>query len=170
MTNRYLVSRSRFIAAAPEAIFEVLATPALHSVIDGSDTVKGAQPRGPERLALGAKFGMEMNMKMDYKILNTVCEFEEGRRIAWRHFYGHVWRYLLEPAADSDGTPGTLVTEQWDARQVRGKFFLRLAGYLRRHPANLEKTLAKLEAHLATSGPREAGSTGSAADGHPEGR
>ncbi len=40
MTNRYLVSRSRFIAAAPEAIFEVLATPALHSVIDGSDTVR----------------------------------------------------------------------------------------------------------------------------------
>ena len=108
MTNRYLVSRSRFIAAAPEAIFEVLATPALHSVIDGSDTVKGAQPRGPERLALGAKFGMEMNMKMDYKILNTVCEFEEGRRIAWRHFGGHVWRYLLEPAADAAGNPGTL--------------------------------------------------------------
>ena len=105
MTNRYLVSRSRFIAAAPEAIFEVLATPALHSVIDGSDTVKGAQPRGPERLALGAKFGMEMNMKMDYKILNTVCEFEEGRRIAWRHFYGHVWRYLLEPAADAGRQP-----------------------------------------------------------------
>ena len=47
MTNRYLVSRGRFIAATPEAIFEVLATPALHSVIDGSDTVKGAQPRGP---------------------------------------------------------------------------------------------------------------------------
>ncbi len=106
MTNRYLVSRSRFIAAAPEAIFEVLATPALHSVIDGSDTVKGAQPRGPERLALGAKFGMEMNMKMDYKILNTVCEFEEGRRIAWRHFCGHVWRYLLEPAAEPHGNAG----------------------------------------------------------------
>ena len=63
MNNRYLVSRSRFIAAAPEAIFEVLASPALHSVIDGSDTVKGAQPRGPERLALGAKFGMEMNVR-----------------------------------------------------------------------------------------------------------
>ena len=47
MNTRYLVSRSRYIAAAPEAIFEVLATPALHSVIDGSDTVKGAQPRGP---------------------------------------------------------------------------------------------------------------------------
>lgn len=148
MTNRYLVSRSRFIAAAPEAIFEVLATPALHSVIDGSDTVKGAQPRGPERLALGAKFGMEMNILLDYKILNTVCEFEEGRRIAWRHFGGHVWRYLLEPAADAAGNAGTLVTEQWDARQVRARILLRLAGYVRRHPANIEQTLAKLDAYM----------------------
>jgi hypothetical protein len=152
MNNRYLVFRSRFITAAPEAVFEVLATPALHSVIDGSDTVKGAQPRGPERLALGARFGMEMKVGVDYKILNTVCEFEEGRRIAWRHFYGHVWRYLLESATDDAGRPGTLVTEQWDARQVRGKSLLRLAGYLRRHPANLEKTLAKLEDHLAGAG------------------
>ena len=81
----------------------MLATPALHSVIDGSGTVKGAQPRGPERLDLGARFGMEMNVKVDYKILNTVCEFEEGRRIAWRHFYGHIWRYILEPATDDAG-------------------------------------------------------------------
>jgi hypothetical protein len=148
MNNRYLVSRERFIPAAPEEIFEVLATPALHSVIDGSGTVKGAQPRGPERLVLGARFGMEMNMRVDYKILNTVCEFEEGRRIAWRHFYGHVWRYILEPATDGDGTAGTRVTEQWDAREVRGKFFLRLAGYLRRHPASIEKTLLRLEQHV----------------------
>jgi hypothetical protein len=152
MNNRYLVSRQRFIAAGPEAIFEVLATPALHSVIDGSDTVKAAQPRGLERLSAGARFGMEMNVMVDYKILNTVCEFEEGRRIAWRHFFGHVWRYVLEPSADAAGNPGTLVTEEWDARNVRGKWFLRLAGYLRRHPANLEATLAKLDQHVAGSG------------------
>lgn len=149
MNNRYLVSRERFIAAPPEVIFEVLATPALHSVIDGSGTVKGAQPRGPERLSVGARFGMEMNMKVDYRILNTVCEFEEGRRIAWRHFYGHVWRYILEPATDdADGTSGTRVTEQWDARAVRGKVFLRLAGYLRRHPASIEETLMRLGKHV----------------------
>jgi hypothetical protein len=65
MNNRYLVSRQRFIAAGPEAIFEVLATPALHSIIDGSDTVKAAQPRGPERLSAGARFGMEMNVMVD---------------------------------------------------------------------------------------------------------
>ncbi|MDR6417372.1 polyketide cyclase / dehydrase and lipid transport [Pseudarthrobacter sulfonivorans] len=151
MNNRYLVSRERFIPAAPAGIFEVLATPALHSVIDGSGTVKGAQPRGPERLDLGARFGMEMNMAVDYKILNTVCEFEEGRRIAWRHFYGHVWRYVLEPTTDDAGNPGTRVTEQWDARAVRAKFLLRLAGYLRRHPASIEKTLLRLEHHLTVT-------------------
>jgi hypothetical protein len=155
MNARYLVSRSRYIAAAPEAIFDVLATPALHSVIDGSDTVKGVQPRGPRRLYLGAKFGMHMNKRVNYKILNTVCEFKEGRRIAWRHFYGHVWRYLLEPSTGTDGTAGTLGTEQWDARRVRGKSLLRLAGYLRRHPANLEQTLAKLDAYMA--GPADLG-------------
>ena len=162
MTNRYLVSRSRFIAAAPEAIFDVLATPALHSVIDGSGTVKGAQPRGPERLALGAKFGMEMNIKMDYKILNTVCEFEEGRRIAWRHFGGHVWRYLLNPVSGADGTPGTLVTEQWDARDVPARILLRVAGYLRRHPASIEQTLAKLDAYMTS----EAAAASGAAPDH----
>ena len=149
MNARYLVSRSRYIAAAPGAIFDVLATPALHSVIDGSGTVKGAQPRGPRRLYIGARFGMQMNMRVNYKILNRVCEFDEGRRIAWRHFYGHVWRYLLEPSTGPDGTAGTLVTEQWDARPVRGKSLLRLAGYLRRHPANLEQTLALLDAYMA---------------------
>lgn len=149
MNNRYLVSRERFIAAPPEVIFDVLATPALHSVIDGSGTVKGAQPRGPERLGLGARFGMEMNMAVDYKILNTVCEFEEGRRIAWRHFYGHVWRYILEPATGAAGTAGTRVTEQWDARTVRGRVLLRLAGYLRRHPASIDRTLARLDGHVA---------------------
>ncbi|MET1020649.1 MAG: polyketide cyclase / dehydrase and lipid transport [Arthrobacter sp.] len=158
MTNRYLVSRSRFIAATPEAIFEVLATPVLHSEIDGSDTVKGAQPRGPERLGPGAKFGMEMNVRMDYKILNTVCEFEEGRRIAWRHFGGHIWRYLLADATDSTGNPGTLVTEQWDATHVRARILLRLAGYLRRHPANIERTLAKLDAYMNTAAAPGAGS------------
>ncbi|XAS64724.1 polyketide cyclase / dehydrase and lipid transport [Micrococcaceae bacterium Sec5.8] len=162
MTNRYLVSRSRFIAAAPEAIFDVLANPALHSVIDGSNTVKGAQPRGPERLAMGEKFGMEMNIKMDYKILNTVCEFEEGRRIAWRHFGGHIWRYVLEPASDAAGKPGTLVTEEWDAREVRARILLRLAGYLRRHPASIEQTLAKLDAYLSS----EAASGSGAAPDH----
>lgn len=149
MNDRYLLSAQHFIAAPPEAIFEVLASPALHSEIDGSETVVAAQPHGPQRLSQGAKFGMEMNMLVDYKILSTVCEFEEGRRIAWRHFYGHVWRYILEPSTNESGQAGTLVTEQWDARTVRGRILLRLAGYLRRHPANLARTLSKLDVYVS---------------------
>lgn len=148
MANRYLVSAGHFIAAPPEKIFEVLATPSLHSVIDGSGTVKGAQPNGPARLSLGAKFGMEMSIKVNYKILNTVCEFEEGSRIAWRHFYGHVWRYILEPTADDDGRAGTLVTEQWDARAVRGRILLRLVGYPRRHLVSIDQTLQRLDQYV----------------------
>lgn len=48
-----------------------------------------------------------------------------------------------------------VVTEQWDARQVRGKVFLRLAGYLGRHPANIERTLERLDAYV--TGSRAAG-------------
>jgi hypothetical protein len=32
-------------------------------------------------------------MGASYKITNTVVEFEEGERIAWRHLSGHRWRY-----------------------------------------------------------------------------
>lgn len=47
MNNPYLASHERFIAAPPEAIFDVLATPAMHSVLDGSGADNGIQPRGP---------------------------------------------------------------------------------------------------------------------------
>ena len=148
----YLISRERVIHAPAAEIFEVLATPALHSVIDGSDTVKGAQPNGPARLHLGATFGMDMRMGAKYKILNRVVEFEEGRRIAWRHFSAHVWRYTLEPRGES-----TLVREEWDGRAVPLKFVFKLAGFTRRHPASIEATLGKLEDHVLRQRERDAG-------------
>ena len=141
--SAYLISRERLIAAPAERIFEVLARPALHSVIDGSGTVTGEQPNGPERLSLGAKFGMDMTMGARYKILNRVVEFEEGRRIAWRHFSAHVWRYTLEPQGAS-----TLVREEWDGRAVPWRVFFRLTGFTRRHPASIEETLRLLEEHV----------------------
>lgn len=143
MADRYFISRERVIPASPEQVFDLLAHPAMHQLIDGSDTVKGALPNGPERLSEGAKFGMDMKMGASYKIMNHVVEFEEGRRIAWRHFYGHVWRYILEPVEG-----GTLVTEQWDASKMRGKLGLRLTGFTRRHPGNIERTLVRMEEHF----------------------
>ena len=46
---------------------------------------------------------------LPYKIRNTVVEFDEDRRIAWRHFGGHRWRYV--PRAQPGGTR---VTESFD--------------------------------------------------------
>ncbi len=141
--SAYLISRERLIDAPASRIFEVLARPAMHSVIDGSGTVRGEQPGGPERLSLGAKFGMDMKIGAPYKILNRVVEFEEGRRIAWRHFSSHVWRYTLEPRGDS-----TLVREEWDGRAVPWKIVFRLTGFTRQHPASIEATLGLLEDYV----------------------
>jgi len=112
----YLVSESRVIAADPQAIFDIVADPAMHPVMDGSGTVQAVQESAPPRLELGATFGMDMKLGAPYKITNEVVEFEEGRRIAWKHFNGHVWRYLFEPVdggtkvTEQSGTPGTSST------------------------------------------------------------
>jgi hypothetical protein len=138
--STYLVSESRTIAADAQRLFDIVADPAMHPVIDGSGSVKAFQAGGPERLALGTTFGMEMKLGAPYKITNTVVEFEEGRRLAWRHFNGHVWRYLFEPVE-----AGTTVTEQWDARPVWNRLALRLAGFPTRNRAGIRATLAGLD-------------------------
>ena len=45
---------------------------------------EAGQGRGPERLGLGATFGMSMHLGISYSMVNTVIEFEENRRIAWQ--------------------------------------------------------------------------------------
>jgi polyketide cyclase/dehydrase/lipid transport protein len=142
--SAYLVSESRTIAADAQKLFDIVADPAMHPVIDGSGSVKAFRAGGPERLSLGATFGMDMKLGAPYKVKNTVVEFEEGRLLAWRHFNGHIWRYIFEPV---DG--GTSVTEQWDARPVWNKLALRLAGFPRRNRAGIIGTLRGLDA-LAT--------------------
>ena len=67
----------------------------------------------PERLSLGARFGMDMKLGIPYRITSEVVEFDEDRLIAWRHFGHHIWRYRLEPAEDSE-TPATTVTESFE--------------------------------------------------------
>lgn len=129
------------IAAPAEKVFEIVANPAMHPVIDGSGTVQQTRDGSPERLSLGAKFGMDMKLGAPYRITNTVIEFEEGRRIAWRHFNGHVWRYLFEPV---DG--GTTVTEQWDARHLPlvKRVGLRVMGFPGRNRQGIHATLHRL--------------------------
>lgn len=96
------------INADPTTIFDVLADPSQHALFDGSDSVKG-QLSGPPRLYLGAKFNMRMRMVAPYLVRSVVVEYDEDKRIAWRHPLRHIWRYELTP---SDG--GTEVTESFD--------------------------------------------------------
>ncbi len=136
----YLVSVSRVIDATPQRLFDLVATPAMHPVLDGGGTVKAVRDGGPQRLSLGSTFAMDMHLAADYKILNRVVEFEEGRRIGWRHFNGHIWRYLFEPTAT-----GTTVTEQWDAREAKNRLALRLLRFPARNRAAIEGTLRRLD-------------------------
>ncbi|AXB43815.1 SRPBCC family protein [Amycolatopsis albispora] len=135
------VSSTRAIAATPEKIFELLADPAKHPLFDGSGTVLASRSGGPERLSLGAKFGMDMKMGRSYKILNTVVEFEEGRRIAWRHFNGHRWRWELTPLDDGS----TQVTETFDWSTARLPLLISLSPFPKRNKEAIEKSLARLD-------------------------
>ncbi|MCG8914360.1 SRPBCC family protein [Actinokineospora sp. PR83] len=134
------VSDTRVITTTPEVIFALLADPAQHPVIDGSGTVTGARP-GSQRLALGSKFGMDMKMGLPYKIQNTVVEYEEGSRIAWRHFMGHRWRWQLEDLGD--GT--TRVTETFDWSTAKAPFVIELAKFPAKNLKGIRATLDRLE-------------------------
>jgi hypothetical protein len=133
-----LVSVTQFVPAPPQAIFDLLADPRMHSAIDGSGSVRG-DLRAPDRLSLGAKFSMSMRLIVPYRITNTVVEFEEGRRIGWRHFGGHVWRYILEPVEG-----GTLVTEQFDYSTNRANWFLRAMNAIAQNEIAMRNTLLNL--------------------------
>ncbi len=137
------MSVSRVIAAPAQEIFDVLADPAKHAVIDGSRTVQASRHGNPERLSKGATFGMDMRIGLPYRIKNTVVEFDEGRRIAWRHFGRHVWRYELEPAEG-----GTNVTETFDYSNAISPRFIELMGYPKKHPEGMAATLERLAAEV----------------------
>jgi hypothetical protein len=145
MTKTEIVSVDQIVHATPEAIFNLLADPRQHPVIDGSGTVRNTQGSVPTRLSLGAKFGMEMKLGIPYKITNKVIEFDEGKRIAWRHYGGHIWRYTLEPVAD-----GTKVTEQFDYAHSRSKLLLKVLGAVPKNEKAMRNTLENLEKHFSS--------------------
>ncbi|MGB0102380.1 MAG: SRPBCC family protein [Nocardioides sp.] len=136
------VSASTKVAAPPATVFAILADPREHPRIDGSGSVRGVVA-GPERLALGSTFGMSMKIGAPYRIKNTVVEFEEDRRIAWRHAGPHRWRYDLEPTEDG----GTRVTETWDLSHCNSatRWLFGLLRYPRTHARSIEQTLANLK-------------------------
>jgi hypothetical protein len=134
-----VVSRSTIVPAPAQLIFDLLADPRRHGEIDGSGSIQSAQLDAPERLSLNATFGMKMKIGLPYKITNTVVEFEDNKTIAWRHFGGHIWRYILEPV---DG--GTKVTEQFDWNKSKSPLVLKLRKSPQDNAKSMEKTLENL--------------------------
>jgi uncharacterized protein YndB with AHSA1/START domain len=158
----FVLTVERTIKATPEAIFDILADPSKHSLIDGSGMLQQATDTRSERLALGDTFGMPMKMGVKYSTQSTVVEFEENRRIAWqtgpkgkleRYVAGRIWRYELEPR---DGA--TLVRESWDITGDHQRVLLKLgdiwSGKTRR---DMELTLARLDTLMTES--KDAGSS-----------
>ncbi|CAL9448468.1 putative protein [Nocardiopsis dassonvillei] len=136
----YKVSRSVVVDAPAARVFEILASPARHPEIDGSGTVRG-DLFGPAELVEDARFGMDMKMfGLPYRMTNRVVEYERDRRIAWRHFGPHRWRYELEEL------PGgaTRVTETFDYSRGFRLFYV-LAGMPARNARGIERTLVRLK-------------------------
>ena len=142
------VSVERVIAAPPEKIFDVLADPSEHPVIDGSGTVKSTRGDQPARLSLGAKFGMSMRLGIPYVIKNTVVEFEEGRLIAWRHFGRHRWRYELEPV---DGGTKVCETYDWSTAILGTRLYIEMTGQAKWAEQAMAQTLERLDARVTGS-------------------
>ena len=133
------VSASTVVAAPPAEVFALLANPHRHHEFDGSGTLRTAVS-GPERLALGDTFGMDMKMKIGYRVTNTVVEWEPDRLIAWCHPAKARWRYELEPV---DG--GTRITETFDFRRSPVRWGIELAGMHKANARSIRDTLRKLE-------------------------
>ncbi len=127
-----LVSVSRRIAAPAAVIFAILADPARHVDLDGSQMVRGAVSNKPVS-RVGDFFVMRMIYPRlgEYEMNNHVVEYELDRRIGWEPEagrghpdadpdsteearWGQRWSYQLEP----DGPDATVVTETYDCSRA----------------------------------------------------
>src|SRR4029079_18102322 len=101
------VTASTTIAAAPEAVFAVLADPSTHAAIDG--TGWGRESLDGDRITAAGQdcrraLYHASHPDKDYKMANRVEVYDEPRAIAWRpgqeapetgelRFGGWAWRY-----------------------------------------------------------------------------
>lgn len=123
-THNPRIKSARIVINAPaQMIFNLLANPKRHQELDGTQTIKG-NISGPDRLSLGARFGMQMHLGISYRIMNTVVEYEENKVIAWRHLGRWRWRYELR-AISSEVTE---VTETFDGTTSISQLWLKARG------------------------------------------
>jgi uncharacterized protein YndB with AHSA1/START domain len=132
------VSVSKLIHAPASRIFDLLADPRQHVLLDGSGSLTSVKS-APQRLVLGSTFSMHMKMGLGYVTRNRVVEFEEDRRIAWHHFALFTWRYEFEEVDD-----GTLVTESFNYDRPWA-FVIIAMGFPERNRVAMEGTLERLE-------------------------
>jgi hypothetical protein len=143
MSSSRSISVSRLIHAPASTIFELLADPRQHVLLDGSGSVSSVKS-APKRLALGSTFSMHMKMGVGYVTRNRVVEFDENRCIAWHHFSLFIWRYELY-AVDS----GTLVTETFNYDKPWALAIIAM-GFPERNRSAMEGTLERLEAAVTS--------------------
>jgi hypothetical protein len=126
------VTVSRRICAPAHDIFQILADPARHQDLDGSESLRGAASDAIIS-GVGDVFVMKMYFPHlgDYEMNNHVVEYEPDRRIGWEPEagrghpsaaadstdparWGQRWSYQLTP----DGPDATVVTEIYDCSRA----------------------------------------------------
>ena len=142
MPTTRAVSRDIVIASPPAEIFAVLTDPRQHPVIDGSGSVKQAI-RGPDRLVLDDGVADGVRREQVHPHPEGRAELEPDRRIAWRHWGGHRWRYQLEPVEG-----GTRVTETFDWSTARLPLLLDHSPFPARNATGIAATLQRLKLSL----------------------
>ena len=131
----------REVAAPAAVLFDIVADPRMHPAIDGGGTLRTAV-RGPERLTEGSRFGMTMRTAgIPYAVPNTVVEFEQDRRIAWRHPGQHRWRWEFEPAGDGR----TLVRHTYAYGYSPVPWLLERIGFVESAREGMPSSVANLE-------------------------
>ena len=144
--NPKIKSASIIINAPISQIFNVIANPQMHPIIDGSNSVRFVI-KGPSRLTLGSKFGMSMEIGIKYRITNTVVEFEENKLIAWRHLGRWIWRYELKEISSTQ----TVVIESFDGTKTPLNFWLKARKAYPYTQKAVAKTLVRLKEYCESN-------------------
>lgn len=142
------VSVSRLIPAEAQRLFDLVADPTMHPVIDGSGSVRGVKG-GKRKLALGDRFTASMRIGLPYVISSTVVEYSEGRRFAWAHVGGWRWRWEFEELEPVDGEPITRVTETFDWSTAKAAGYVTLLGWPEKNRTTMERSLNRLATYIA---------------------